>query len=372
MGFVLLTGVDKSSNGMIKTTVQVAKPFAISRGTKQVIPEKPFWLVGSTGHTFFEATRNLTNQSPRRLYWAHNRVLIIDEELAREGLDEIIDILLRENQVRGSLRVLIARGSAEEILDTSFELERSPYEALEGITEVVAEMKSTSITPILVQMAREMGTEGIETVTGAVEPVVRPQPKSPQQGLLEEKVIGTSARLSGLGVFKGLQLVGFLNERESRGLLWVKGEVKGGSLAVMHPTDEGRQVSLKLLGGKSKITPLMVDGRPVIRVRIEAKANLEETQGEARLIGNHTFWHRLERRMAAAIRNEVESALTAAQGEYQSDIFGFGRSIYIHYPREWMEMRDNWYDIFPTLEVEVEVIAHLERSGLTLQRLKAR
>jgi len=368
---VMLAGIDRSEGDLLKVTVQVAKPFALAHGTQPLIDEKPYWLTSSTGHTFFQAVRNLTNQSPRRLFWSHDKTFIIGEDLAREGIGDVIDLLFRENEIRDSLHLLVAKGtSAENILEANFELERRPDLAIEGIIKVVAERKSTAIVPTLLEFAREKETDGIEPVIGLVETAPRPTPKKPQYGQIRRETVAASARLSGIGVFKECRLVGYLNERQSRGLLWVKGKVKGGVIVVRHPVEKDKLVSLEILGGTREIIPAIVDGRPKIRVRIEAEANLGETQAEAKLLGDEAFFHSLERRMATAIRNEIESALTAAQDKYQSDVFGFGRSFSGSYPREWQKMKDSWDDIFSALEVQVEVVARLERSGLVLRRIK--
>ena len=89
-------------------------------------------------------------------------------------------------------------------------------------------------------------------------------------------------------------------------------------------------------------------------------------------LGESKTWDSLERRFAAAVRNEVLAALQAAQEDLESDILGLGRAVHNAYPREWQVMKDNWDEIFPALEVEVEVLATLKTSGVDLRGIQNR
>lgn len=369
LGLVMLAGFDRAEDGLIKVSVHIAKPFAMSGSGQDIIDEKPFWPVSTTGHTVFQAVRNLASESPRQVFWAHCRVLLIGEQLAREedGIVQVLDFFMRDLELRNNAHLLVVKGSTiEEIMSARFELERQPNRGFVGIGKVVEARKSTSRVPTVLEFCRELETDGLEPVLGAAEIVQRPI-HQPEQGMLREIVISHSAQISGLGAFKGDRLVGWLNDRQSRGVLWVRGKVKSGIIVIRNPLEENRLISLEIGQTGRKIIPQMIDGRPVIKIRIEVEGSLAETQKEIQLLGNSETWGSMERRFATAVRNEVLAALNAAQDDLESDIFGFGRAIYTDYPREWQVMKDNWDEIFPTLEVQVEVLATLKASALTLR-----
>ncbi len=374
LGLVTLAGFDLAEDGLIKVTVHIAKPFAMAGSGQEIIDEKPFWPVSTTGHTVFQAVRNLTSESPRQVFWGHCRVLLIGEKLAREenGMAQVLDFFMRDLEPRNSAHLLVVKGSAiDEIMSARFELERQPGRGFEGISKVVEARKSSSRIPTVLEFCRELETEGLEPVLGAAEIVQRPT-EQPEQGMLREIVISHSARISGLGAFKGDRLVGWLNDRQSRGVLWVRGKVKSGIVVIRNPLEEKHLISVEIGQTSSKIMPQIIDGRPVIKVRIEVVGIFAETQEQVPLLGNEEIWASMERRMATAVRNEVLSALKVAQEELESDIFGFGRAVYTNYPREWQVMKDNWDEIFPTLDVQVEVIGTIKRSSLALRMVKTR
>jgi spore germination protein KC len=374
MGLVTLAGFDRTEDGLIKLSVHIAKPFAISGAGQDIIDEKPFWPVTTTGHTVFQAVRNLASESPCQVFWAHCRVLLIGERLAREanGIAQVLDFFMRDLETRNNVRLLVVKGaSLEEIMSARFELERQPGRGFEGLSKVVETRKSTSLIPTLLEFCRELETDGIEPVLGAAEIVNRPT-EQPEQSILHDTVVSNSAQISGMGAFKGDRLLGWLNDSQSRGVLWVRGKVESGIIVISDPLEENRLISMEIGQTSSKIIPQLIDGRPVIKVRIELDAVFAQTEGQFPLLSDEETWASMESRLATAIRNEVQSALNIAQEELESDIFGFGRAVYIKYPREWQVMKDYWDEIFLTLDVQVEVLGKIKRSSLAFRMVKTR
>lgn len=41
--------------------------------------------------------------------------------------------------------------------------------------------------------------------------------------------------------------------------------------------------------------------------------------------------------------------------DLKADVFGFGEVLHKKYPQEWKELKDTWRDIFPAIEVTVDV-----------------
>jgi spore germination protein KC len=71
LAFVMAAGIDKAAEGgKVQVTVQIARPAAlVSGGQGSGAMERAFWLVSSTGYTPFDAVRNFSMQSSRRLFW---------------------------------------------------------------------------------------------------------------------------------------------------------------------------------------------------------------------------------------------------------------------------------------------------------------
>lgn len=368
LGFVTAVGADQvKEENKVRLTVHIAKPFAIGTSSEgKAVTEKPFWVVSTTGDTVFEAVRQFSWKSPRRLYWAHNRFLLIGEDFARNGIKELTDWFSRDHESRRLIHIIVAKGTtAWDLLQAEFELEPMPAEGGLGIALNVQKSLSTIPKSNLHDFLIRLESEGIEPVAIGAE-VIPMKPQYNIEGELERKEIKARAGERGTAVFKGTRLVGWLNQTETRGYNWIMGEVKSGILVVKQPGNEDNLASLEILRGKSRLTPKIENSKVSIKIEIEATANLGELQGSSDLLHHVVIWNVLEQEMADAIKNEVIAALGKAR-ELNSDIFGFGREIYRTNPKKWAELRDRWDEIFPHLDVQIEVKANLQKTGLSLR-----
>jgi spore germination protein KC len=370
LGFILAAGLDQAVlKDQVQLTVQIAKPAAIIE-TKNPANERSFWVVGSSGRTVLEATQKLVSQSPRTPFWNHNRFIIFGEKLARQGISEYLDFLEREGAIRHrSYIILVKAGQAKDLLQAEFELEKLPMKGLQGILLATHKGLSNIVLITLNDFTQMMATEGMEPVATAAELTSRP-PKLGIQGRLKREEIAVSARLSGAAAFKDDKLVGWLNDSETRGLQWISGKISSSVIVIKHPRKESKLIGLKILRASKQITPEILNGRPVIKVKIIAEADVGDVEEFANFLTEPKLWTSLERRMATVIQNEARAALKVAQTQFHSDIFGFGAAIYRNFPRDWRRFEHNWAQEFSRLDVSIKVKAKIRRTGQIFRNRK--
>lgn len=378
LAFVLAAGIDRDeTTGQVQVTAEVARPGAVSGGVTtgggNTAGQKAIWLVVASGRTTYEAIRNLARQSPRRLYWAHNRWIIFGEAAARDGLLKYIDHFTRDGQTRRRVGVLVAKGStAADFLQVEFELSKVPAEGGIGLVENVTLATSSFIDADLNDFLVRLESEGVEPVAGRVDTIVKAAPEEPP-GSLERKVIAKSPAALGGAAFKGDRFVGWLSETEARGWNWIAGKARGGIVVVQPPGGEGGLVGLALLGGKAEVSPRLKDGKVIIEVKIDARANIGDLTGCPASLdprSNPAVIPVLEGLLARAIKNEITQVLTRSQVEFRADIFGFGAAVHQSLPKEWQGLKDRWDEEFSRLEVMVEVKATILDPGRTVRSTK--
>lgn len=349
LAVVMGVGIDKAQEQeKVLLTAQIIKPAEISTpGGGGGSGEKAYLNITNTGETVFQTLRRFTHVVNRRMYFSHNEVIIFGNEVAREGIQAHLDLFFRDPEPRLTSWVVVAKGQAGEVLETKAELEKIPALNLAQVLEARA-AASEVCTVNLNDMAQRL----MSKTTAPVAPLVE------VFGAGKEK----EARLAGTAVFKKDQLVGYLSLSEGRGLLWVINEVKSG-IIVVKGLDGEEKVSLEILRANSKIMLGIKDGIPYFTVKIREEANLGE-QSNSEDLTKLSAWAALEQNQAAVIHEEIKSAVQKAQ-ELNADIFGLGEMVERKYPDLWKELEPHWDEIFPTLEVNIEVEAKLRRSGMT-------
>ena len=348
-------GIDQSEadQEQVRVTVQIIKPGGLStpsgRGGGGVGGGgggNAYLNFSNTAETTFDAIREFTHVVNRKLYFSHSKVLVISQEIAEKGVRRHLDLFFRDQEPRLTSWVVVVKGKAEEVFTTKAEIEQIPAM---NIAQMIDAQGATS----------EIGVANINDF------MCRLMCKctAPIATLLEVKESGTEkiAELTGTAVFKRDKMVGFFDKAESRGLLWVLGEVKSGIIIVPDPKGEGK-VSLEIIQAKGKIVPEGKNGSPEITIKISAEGNLGAQMSEQDLTET-AAWKSLEKGMARAIENEVNASVKKAQ-KLKADVFEFGDMMHKKQPFLWKELEPQWEEIFPELKVNVMVEAKLRGSGL--------
>lgn len=394
----MIVGVDKAPDGRYLVELKVVKPGLVagaSAGGGQGgggggQSGQPFWVATSEGKSILEALHLMRSFTPRLPFLAHNQLILIGEEVAREGVGPVLDFFLRNRETRRTTPFFVARGLAYQTLVYASPLEPSPGMNLAGIIQ----WEQGNIQAWLEELgdfAAALHNPWSEPVTGVVHFETHRTPRGRgaeggqgggggeggdggqdggqgggagggpggggQKGE-EEKHL----HVSGAAVFRGDRLLGFLNREETAGLVWLRNRAHRGVLSVPAPGGRGR-VEIELLTGQTRLRPRLTEGGFALTVEVKAEGNLEENTSEVILTSPQEIQF-LERRAAETIRRQIEAALRKIQGEYKVDILGFGDVIYRRYPHQWLRVAKRWPELFPRVPVQTRVEFTLRRIGM--------
>lgn len=357
--FVKAVGLDrKSSGGTYRVTIQVARVEAFTKEMGGKSQEKNFEVYTATGSTPAEAIGNLSQQLPRRLLLSDCRLIVISEKLATAGMKLVLDFFARNQEFRGTAWLLITRGEARDLLKEEVDMEKIPPQTIANVIKYGDET-SRGYRVNLNDFLKSIYSPGVDPVAASVDVLPRAVPDG------KPKV-----SLGGIAVFRGDRLVGWLDERETRGSLWVVGKARKGMIVVNAPGGQGK-VTFEFLRAWRKLTPEIRDGSFVIKLKVDTEGVLAAFDGKGMAYGRvitekelEAATGEVERGVEAAIRDEVRAALRKAQQEYRADIFGFGQAIHRRFPQKWQTAAKRWNEIYPTVKVQIEVDARLRASGL--------
>jgi spore germination protein KC len=377
LAIVLAIALDKGKDGNVKVIVQTINPNGLAGGSGTNSGgggPAAYRNIGAEGRTIFDAVRAMGSTVPRQLYFSHNQVIIISEELAREGIIDLMDFFDRNPQIRRSNWVLISKQETDQrqLLDAANPLEVSPAGRIERIIE--QRSREPVYAPIkLGDLLEKLSNKGSSVYTAGVSlsfnRAIAPNNPANQQGS-SGQVNPLEINLSGTAVFKQGRMAGWLDEGETKGLLWVKEGLTGG-VHTVNLGGKGKQVSLEITNTSTNMAATVDDaGEIMINVDIKAEANVAESRAyldykkpESLLI--------LQQLLAARIKQEIEMALAKTQQEYHSDVFGFGAAVYRKYPQYWKQIEDQWEDtIYPDVPVVINVKTEIPRTGLVSEPIK--
>ncbi|WP_128706549.1 Ger(x)C family spore germination protein [Acetivibrio mesophilus] len=346
---VIGMGVDKDENPEnILLTAQVVKATAgkASENESRGEDSKAFWNVSSRGNSVFDAVRQITHKTGNRLFISHNQAVIFGKDIAKEGLQEYIDFFLRAHEMRPTALILIAEDRASDVLNAKPETEKFPA------VNIAKLIKTYGFTSNFYKVNMEDFASCLLNPTKAQ---LVPLVSIIQDGEYKDVYV------SGMVVFKKGKMVSKLTHDDVRGLLWILGKVKSGVIIVPSPNEQGKAV-LEIIKAKSKVTPEIKDGKIVMHIKIREESSLSEQTTSENLATNEAF-EKIQEASAEVIRKEAMAAFNKSV-ELNADIFGFGEMLHKKYSKEWKTLKDNWDEIYPTIELNIDVETKIIKTDL--------
>ena len=177
LAIVLAAGVDSHREGGVQLLVEIAKPeqMAGNGGGGQGSSGKPIEILESVGSTIHQAQRNLHWRSSRDVYWAHKQVLIIGEDLARQGIAPLLDWFERDHQARHSIPLLVTNGPVRNVFQAQPELESTLAEEIIMLIEHM-EKQSQGYGTMLKDFLHCLSSQVQHPVTGRLEVIQKEEP----------------------------------------------------------------------------------------------------------------------------------------------------------------------------------------------------
>jgi spore germination protein KC len=352
LALVMAVGLDKGKEkGLTKVTIQVVRP-ADARGQTGAPSGQtgdPIWSASAEGETIFHAIRNLSTFSSRRVFWAHNFIIVINEDLAREGIRDIIDFFTRNPELRMRTWVVVTPEKASAVVSTMTGLETVPGEAFDKLfryTPISAQAPRTQ----MIDLQAAYLSESSEPILARALLINRgvSNKKPGQAGSVDQ------IELAGAGVFKGDKLVGILKPVEVRRILPFIEPPDTGVLILKCPDDKAKKLTVELKNQNFNVKPSFKDKKPVFDIYFETDASVVEAACPFSLDERKKVKD-LERQMNTTIRKDLTSVLDKAQNEYKSDFIELGKVFMNHYPAEWRTIGPKWEDTFPTVAINIHI-----------------
>ena len=308
------------------------------------------WEASSNGFTLEEAIIKFSLRSPRHLYLAHNRIIMFEEDLAKEGISQAVDFLVRSRDIRLRNYVLVIKGHDPDLLTSSPEFEDTLAGELFSILETSIGEGDYYYPSDLNIIAQGILTNGqdpwapfIETFSSAQASV-----RSTNQSVI----------IRGMALFKADRLVGYLDAEETQRFLLLKGLSNSGIYDIER---NGRKLSYRYEQAKVRRRLVIEDGHINVHFDIKLKGLLEEIHFYSDL--SEAEIDSLEKSLSAKAEAALLETVNRCK-ELGSDALGIGRLIHSRKLEIWKELSKNWYSIYPEIGIDIDVKAQITGTSL--------
>ncbi|HWP98172.1 MAG TPA: Ger(x)C family spore germination protein [Syntrophomonadaceae bacterium] len=358
-------GVDLSvkQNGYLDFSAQLAQPG--QPGESGQIRAGNLVLTG-TGLSITESARRIMLRLPRLPLWAQASTCILGENLALQDLTGFYNFAVRNRVIRPDTNLLIAKNATPaRILNTTMPLVSNSGRAFVVMEETQEKQLGIYVPVSLNDFLIDAATPGIEPAVPQVTLVANPENpvnKISQQENNQSQP-GEKLILSGTAVFKGTKMVGSLDETESRGYRWLNSRIhKGGLITMSSPLNPGETISLEIIEFSSSSQPEFNQGQITMKIEVSTGLTFYEEDGTSPILTPETR-SLLQKQAAQEIQREITACISKSQS-LNSDILGWGRTIYQNQPHQWERLSPTWYQTFPHINSQIDVQVRVVRAGL--------
>ncbi len=355
-------GIDKSDNGY-KVTAQVVN--TQKEGTDNNSSSDPKIIIYEhTSKTVQEAVRYMVLESPKRLYPNHMQVIIISEDVAKDGILESLDLFFRDSELQKNFYVLISKDvSANQILKTltpadsivSSNIKKSleSDSSYLGITELVTydELINTYLNP-----NKEISLPSV-TLKGKMK-------GSDKIDNIEQSDSSTKVVLSQMAIFKDDKMIGYLDDKQSIALSFIKGKINN---TIIKYKCNGGYVVVETTNSKSSIN---VDNKGNFRIKISGDAAINEVSCDINLENDNSI-SKINKQVNKEIKKNVNNTIKYVKNNYNSDIFNFLDILYKNQYSLYKKISNDWYkDKFKDSKIDIDVDIKVIEKGNTLKVIK--
>lgn len=320
-------------------------------------------VYSAKGKTISEAVNKINLKISKTIYFGHLSVIVMNEEIAREGIGKISDLILRDPFSIKYFYLMISKDyDSKDIIKILAPLESFPSQNLYSKVGYINEVQSISSSVTYNDFINKVIKKGIEPTVPTITIEGNAKKGSEGKSLQNSEPEGRTS-LGPLSIFKSDKLLGFASENESKGINVINNIAT--TMLLKNKCDDSYFVS-RLRDMKRTLNYNYKTN--TMAIKVTGNAELREMNCNYDLTKIETINY-IEKEINKSLKKIMKQAIIIAQDKYKTDIFGFGEFIYKRNPKYFKE-RKNWNDFFSNMNVDYKTNINIITKGSLVTTLK--
>ncbi|MFB4213125.1 Ger(x)C family spore germination protein [Shouchella sp. JSM 1781072] len=358
LSLIVGMAIDKDEDEYI-LTMQAMNPAEIAsqetgRGYAQAMN------VQERSKTIHESLRRMVQKSPRRSFISQLKVLVISEDVAKDGLEHVLDFFYRDHESRSDFYIVVSQGErAHDVLDIITPLETLPSQNIFDSISFSLRSYGGTKAMTLDELYQEMMAEGIEPsimgikVSGDLE-------KGKTKANAEVNSPAAMLRIDEIALFKQNKLIGWLNSTDSKGLDYLTQDVSDSVGSFTCPG--GGEIAIEVRDVHRELQTEIIHDVPKATYKFEVDGTISEVDCESLDLALPSSYQKVEEFASEEFTKTLYSTIDKTK-ELKTDVLGIGQDVYRNHPDYWEANRDQWDTLYPQVDVEIDINLHITDSG---------
>ncbi len=315
LGIVSAMGISKDGD-LYNLDIQLLN---VLDSEKSGLNKSPITVISGQGETIFEAARSMNRKTSKVFFLADVDYVFLDQSVLNDGLDEIIDFLIRDTRL--SLNFLVVTSTENKSLDILSSISHFDTNSANNLYDAImnSETRYGGINSLHVrELINNYYAKGKYTIFPNV--YIKDTRKSSENDSLEDSKSESYVEVKNMVFFKDKEAIE-LTDEETKGVNFLRNKIKNATLTIEcdggYFTIETLESKMKLKS-KLNIDQLNVNGNVGAEiVYYGCKDNLDNAD--------------VLKNISKKAEKEVESYITKAfnkSKKYNYDFLGLGNYIY--------------------------------------------
>lgn len=334
--------------------------FLIANGNKNENQQAQTSILTGSGTSIYDAFKDISLMSPKELYISHLSVVIISEEVAKKGIENLIDYLLRDPQSHQNFYMVIAKNNkAKDVLSILSPLADYPSQNITSNVATSEKLQGKISDASFNLFITKYFEKGFEPIMNSIT-IIGNENKGQTTESQNKTKQDAYTKLDTIALFNKDKLVGWATKEESTGIDMILGEIE--TIYFNIPCKQQYSV---VVSNNYKVDYKIEKNKITINSNMEG--SLIEVGCDINLESEKEI-KKLEKRVENEMKKYINHALKLAQ-YHKTDIFGFGNLIYKKYP-EYYSKISNWNERFSNLNIEINTSFKFTSKGTLEQSVK--
>lgn len=315
LGIVSAMGISKDGD-LYNLDIQLVN---VLDSEKSGLNKSPITVISGQGETIFEAARSMNKKTSKVFFLADVDYVFLDQSVLNDGLDEIMDFLIRDTRL--SLNFLVVTSTENKSLDILSSISHFDTNSANNLYDAImnSETRYGGINSLHVrELINNYYAKGKYTIFPNV--YIKDTSKSSENDSLEDSKSESYVEVKNMVFFKDKEAIE-LTDEETKGVNFLRNKIKNATLTIEcdggYFTIETLESKMKL---KSKLNIDQLDVKGNVGAEIVyygCKDNLDNAD--------------VLKSISKKAEKEVESYITKAfnkSKKYNYDFLGLGNYIY--------------------------------------------
>lgn len=266
------------------------------------------------------------------------KIYVISEETARNGINEIIDILYKSQWVNDNGFMMVCKGKAQDILEEKIEGYPSAADYLEGMNYTTKTYDFFSEEYSLLDVVQTLDAEGKNTVLPYFE-IKNGQPEITGMAIFNKDKMVYKISI------EDMRFMNILRNKKGSGIIVLQKDYKNN---IGFDTNSKRKIKCTKEGEKYKFT-----------INLSLNGNVVSNKLYPDLIDNPDIQAKFEKEMAELVKKKCELFIGKMKSEYKMDMINLSQAAIAKYGRH---TGTDWNKVIPESDIEVNVKVKVDQN----------